>query len=257
MSALSSKITSFFIKNSAQNSVQELQPQAVPASVPASDTSNNVLSFDAEQTKPIPRYLQLARSIHTRISSEEEKELAVYRAAESQAARKNEVIMRAVQEVVDFCTLLQSAAELGKILEAKALEITDRLYSNRSQYTIEHEPIIVRYDAPMYQVDLHEPDHIRLTGEANASIQISFNPVKFIMTKKTSSESSTVTQYLLSKQYRITADGTFHRFTGDDKLPADPIAEILTDLRLKLGFEFFEKTLLPFFETDSTKMTNN
>lgn len=242
---LSNRINSFFarIPSPAFNEPSD--------SVVRTESNVKILAFDAEQPKSIPRYLQLARSIHERITADEEKELAVFRAAEALAARKNELIMRAVQEVVAFCSLLQNAPELNRILEAKALEITDRLYSNRAQYTIEHEPITVRYDAPMYQVDLHEPEHIRLTGEANASIQINFNPVKFTLTEKASSESSTVTQYLLSKQYRITEEGTFHRFTGDDKLPADPIAELLTELRLKLGFEFFDKHLMPYLETQS------
>lgn len=243
---LSNKISSFFARNPTSDSEEQ------PDSLPVAESNINVIAFDEEQPRPIPRYLQLARSIHERITADEEKELAVFRAAEALAARKNELIMRAVQEVVEFCSVLQNAPELNKILEAKALEITDRLYSNRSQYTIEHEPITVRYDAPMYQVDLHEPEHIRLTGEANASLQINFNPVKFTMTEKTSSESSTVTQYLLSKQYRITAEGMFQRYTGDDKQPADPIAEIITELRLKLGFEFFDKHLMPFMETQSS-----
>jgi hypothetical protein len=251
MSALSSKITAFFSKSATQTVLQDSQP--APEQV--AEVSNNVISFDAEQIKPIPRYLQLARSIHTRISAEEEKELAVYRAAEAQAARKNEVIMRAVQEVVDFCALLRNAPDLNKMLEQKAVEITERLYSNRSTYTIQHEPISVHYEAPLYQVDMHAPDHIRLTGCNNSHIQIGFNPVKFVMTDKFTTESSTVTQYLMSRQYRIESDGTFQRQTGDDGQVADPIAEILTDLRLKLGFEFFEKTLLPFLESETSKTT--
>ncbi len=236
--------------------------QAISANMPTAGdflTANHERNDDKiipmynGQPATIPRYLQLARSIHTRISSEEEKELAVYRAAETQAARKNEIIMRAVQEVVDFCAVLRQVPELNRMLDQKTVEITERLYSSRSTYTIEEESISVRYEAPLYQVDMHVSDHVKLTGCDGAHIHIGFNPVKFVMTDK----SSTVTHYLMSRQYRIEADGTFHRATGDDKQPADPVAEILTDLRLKLGFEFFEKTLLPYFEESTLPLTCN
>lgn len=73
-------------------------------------------------------------------------------------------------------------------------------------------------------------------------------PVKFEMTDKITSEKSTVTQYLMRRQYRVEPNGVFHRLTGEYNQPADPIAEVLTELRLKLGFDFFEKNLLPFME---------
>ncbi|MEQ1788924.1 MAG: hypothetical protein ABL857_00625 [Rickettsiales bacterium] len=95
------------------------------------------------------------------------------------------------------------------------------------------------------------PEHISLTCADNAYLQISFNPVKFVVTDKESEESSTITKHLLIKQYRLETNGTFLHFQSKDGAAADPIADIITELRAKLGHEFFERKLMPYFEAQS------
>jgi len=204
---------------------------------------------DDEPVAPkIPRYLQLARAIHARFTADEEKEKAAFRAAEALVARKNEVIMRAVQEVLDFCTLLREVPELTAALDQKTDDITQRLYSNRATYTVQHKAIEVEYEAPLYRVDMHKPDHVSLSRVDNAYLHVSFNPVKFELLRSESEADSTVTTHLLSKQYRLDSNGTFLHFQSRDGSPADPIADIITELRARLGHDFFEKNLMPYLE---------
>ena len=199
----------------------------------------------------IPRYLQLARAIHARFTTDEAKEKAIYREAETLVARKNEVIMRAVQEVLDFCAMLREVPELTVALNQKTDDITQRLFSNRCTYTVEHEPIAVEYEAPLYSVDMHKPEHISLSRVDNAYLQVSFNPVKFEIFRSESESDSTVTKHLLSKHYRLDSSGTFLHFQSRDGAPADPIADIITELRARLGHDFFEKNLMPYFEAQA------
>lgn len=212
-------------------------------------------SHDAETVEAsppaIPRYLQLARAIHARFTAAEEKERAVLREAEELAARKNEVIMRSVNEVLEFCELLRAAPELRDTLSRKTEDITQRLFSERGDYTVEEESIAVRYQAPFYRVDMHMPEHISLAGADNAYLHISFNPVTFALMRHESGEGATVTKHLLMKQYRLDASGTFIHFQSNDGTPADPIADIIADLRGKLGHDFFEVTLMPFLEAQT------
>jgi hypothetical protein len=211
-------------------------------------SEESVSVAEDNKSKPIPRYLQLARAIHARFTSNEEKEMAIYREAEALVARKNEVIMRAVQEVLDFCGILRDAPELNAELDKRTEDITQRLFSDRCAFTVENESIAVHYEAPLYHVDMRMPEHISLTCADNAYLQISFNPVKFVVTDKESEESSTITKHLLIKQYRLETNGTFLHFQSKDGMAADPIADIITELRAKLGHEFFETTMMPFLE---------
>lgn len=216
----------------------------------------NILEWAPTSAAPIPRYLQLARSIHARFTSEEEKQLAIYRQAEAHAERKNELIMRAVKEVVDFCELLRNVPDFGRMLDEKTEDITQRWFSSRCSYTVENESIGVRYEAPCYRVDMHMPEHVSLTGVDNAYMHISFNPVTFVVEDNHSTETSTITKHLLVKQYRITANGTFLHTQSPEESPVDPIAEILTELRTRLGHEFFETNLIPYFEAQTSRPTN-
>ena len=227
-------------KNSGKNKERETLGE-IPISAFEDD--------DAEVNVPIiPRFLQLARAIHARFTADEEKERIVLREAEKLVARKNEVIMRAVQEVLDFCALLREVPERTAALDQKTEDITQRLYSNRSTYTVQHEPIAVQYEAPLYRVDMHKPDHISLSQVDNAYLHVSFNPVNFEVVRSESDKDSTVTMHLLSKQYRLDSNGTFLHFQSRDGKPADPIADIITELRARLGHDFFEAKLLPYFE---------
>ena len=206
---------------------------------------------DHGETRSVPRFLQLARAIHARFTADEEKELAVYRAAEALVASKNAVIMRAVQEVLDFCEILRNAPELNAMLDQKTEDITQRLFSNRCTYTVEREPITVQYEAPLYRVDMHMPEHITLSSANNAYLHISFNPVKFQVVNKEEEGEATITKHLLMKQYRLSAEGTFLHFQSNDGGAADPIADIITELRARLGHDFFEKNLMPYFESQA------
>ena len=96
---------------------------------------------------------------------------------------------------------------------------------------------------------MHKPEHISLSRVDNAYLHVSFNPVKFAVVRSESEADSTVTKHLLSKQYRLDSNGTFLHFQSRDGKPADPIADIITELRVRLGHDFFEKNLLPYFET--------
>jgi hypothetical protein len=204
---------------------------------------------DPQEAAPVvPRYLQLARAIHARFTADEEREIAVYRAAEALVASKNAVIMRAVQEVLDFCEILRNVPELNAALDKKTEDITQRLFSNRCTYTVENEPIAVQYEAPVYRVDMHMPDHISLSSVNNAYLHVSFNPVKFMVVNKEEEGEATITKHLLMKQYRLATDGTFLHFQSNEGAAADPISDIITELRAKLGHEFFEKHLMPYFE---------
>ncbi len=215
------------------------------------EPSHNETNVLNDTGKPIPRYLQLARVIHARFTADEEKEKAIYREAEALVARKNEVIMRAVQEVLDFCGILRNAPELNAELDKRTEDITQRLFSDRCSFTVENETIAVHYEAPLYHVDMRMPEHIKLTSADNAYLQISFNPVKFAVLDKELEESSTITKHLLIKQYRLENNGTFLHFQSKDGTPADPIADIITELRAKLGHEFFEKNMMPYLEAQA------
>lgn len=201
----------------------------------------------------IPRYLQLARAIHSRFTSEEDREIAVLKQAQELAARKNEAIMRSVNEVLEFCEMLRKVPDLKEILDRKIEDITERLMTDKSTYKVEDENIAVEYKAPFYQVDMHMPEHISLACVDDAYLQISFNPVKFVITRNGSEENSTVTKHLLMKQYRLDANGAFLHFTGKDGTVADPIADIITELRAKIGREFFENSLMPFLEREAVQ----
>jgi hypothetical protein len=241
-------------KQQASHPVESgFEERARPSSTHA---ERNVLKWAANSAPSIPRHLQLARSIHARFTKEEEKQLAVYREAESLAARKNDLIMRAVNEVLEFCELLRNVPDFNALLDAKTEDITQRWFSTGCSYTVENEPIGVRYEAPRYRVDMHVPEHVSLTGVDNAYMHISFNPVTFVVHDKHATETSTITKHLLSKQYRITADGTFLHDQSANDTPVDPIAEILTDLRARLGHEFFERNLLPHFEAQMSEHSN-
>ena len=223
------------------------QSQGHLAEIPAS-----AFEDDDEPVAPkIPRYLQLARAIHARFTADEEKEKAIYREAEALVARKNEVIMRAVKEVLDFCDMLREVPELTAALDQKTDDITQRLFSNRCTYTVEHEAIAVEYEAPLYSVDMHKPEHISLSRVDNAYLQVSFNPVKFEVFRSESESDSTVTKHLLSKHYRLDSNGTFLHFQSRDGSPADPVADIITELRARLGHDFFERNLMPYFESQA------
>lgn len=203
---------------------------------------------ETTQEKRMPRYLQLARTIHARFTADEEKERAIYREAEALVVRKNAVIMQAVQEVLDFCSILRNAPELNTELYKRTEDITQRLFSDRCAFSVENETIAVHYEAPLYHVDMRMPEHISLTCANNAYLQISFNPVKFVVHDKESEENSTITKHLLLKQYHLETNGTFLHFQSKDGSPADPIADIITELRAKLGYDFFENKLMPYFE---------
>jgi len=109
----------------------------------------------------------------------------------------------------------------------------------------------VEYKAPFYQVDMHMPEHISLANVDDAYLQISFNPVRFVVTRNGTEDGSMVTKHLLMKQYRLDANGAFLHFTGKDGTAADPIADIITELRAKIGREFFENSLMPFLEREA------
>ncbi len=205
----------------------------------------------SESTPSIPRYLQLARAIHSHFTSEEDKEMVVLKQAQELAALKNEAIMRSVNEVLEFCEILRKVPALKEALDRKIDDIKQRLLSDKCTYTVEDETIAVEYKAPFYQVDMHMPEHISLACVDDAYLQISFNPVKFVVTRNGSEENSTVTKHLLMKQYRLNANGTFLHFTGKDGTAADPIADIITELRAKIGREFFENSLMPFLEREA------
>ena len=228
-------------RNTGNNSKENVQLGEIPISAFEDD--------DAEAHAPkIPRFLQLARAIHALFTADEEKERAILREAEELVARKNEVIMRAVQEVLDFCDLLREVPELTEALDQKTDDITQRLFNNKCEYTVEHEPIAVEYESPLYRVDMHKPEHVSLSRVDNAYLHVSFNPVKFAVFRSESEEEATITKHLLSKQYRLDSNGTFLHFQSRDGKAADPIADILTELRARLGHDFFEAKLLPYFE---------
>ena len=231
-------------RNAGKNSKENVQLGEIPISAFEDD--------DAEVNAPkIPRFLQLARAIHARFTADEEKERAILREAEELVARKNEVIMRAVQEVLDFCDLLREVPELTKALDQKTEDITQRIFSNKCEYTVEHDAIAVEYEAPLYRVDMHKPEHVSLSRVDNAYLHVSFNPVKFAVFRSESETDATVTKHLLSKQYRLDSNGTFLHFQSRDGKPADPIADIITELRATLGHDFFEKNVMPYFEAQA------
>ena len=209
------------------------------------------INEDYKKQTVTARYLELARSIHKRFTAEEEKEKAVVRAAEALAASKNNVIIQAVQEVLEFCDILAKNSKINSQLIECTEGITQRLFNNRCTFTIEKDPITVNYEAPLYHVDLQMPDHIALSLNDNAYIHIGFSPVKVDNNDPESSENSTTVIHLFSKQYRIKPDGTFNSAQSKDKNKADPIADIITDLRSKLGYDFFEQILMPHLESQS------
>ena len=209
---------------------------------------------DDVNTSKIPRFLQLARAIHARFTADEEIARSILREAEELVARKNEVIMRSVQEVLDFCSLLREVPELIAALDQKTEDITQCLFSNKCTFSVEREPIVVEYEAPLYRVDMQKPEHISLSRVDSAYLHVSFNPVRFAVFRSESGEDATVTKHLMSKQYRLDSNGTFLHFQSRSGNAADPIADIITELRARLGHDFFEAELLPNFEARANRM---
>src|ERR1700679_627170 len=99
----------------------------------------------SESTPSIPRYLQLARAIHSHFTSEEDKEMVVLKQAQELAALKNEAIMRSVNEVLEFCEILRKVPALKEALDRKIDDIKQRLLSDKCTYTVEDETIAVEY----------------------------------------------------------------------------------------------------------------
>ena len=200
----------------------------------------------------IPRYVQLARSIHARFTAKAQQERALIRAAEAEAHRRNEAILRAVREIQEFVDVLSRAPEIVSVLNHHAHDITTRIFdTQRSSFTIEQSPITLHFQVPIYQVNMNAPEHIVLTGEDTAYLQIGISPVHFQTFHPAPSDSLTTTLHLLCRKYKIEIDGSFTATIGESPNNADPIADILSDLRGKLGHDFFEEKLLPWLEEKS------
>lgn len=231
----------------AVEAVADAEEPAPPLPEPAQDV---ILTLT---TSPqIPRYVQLARSIHARFTAKEEQERALIRAAEEEASRKNDVILRPIQEIQTFVAAISHAPDLVEVLNHHAHDITTRMFdTQRSHFTIEKNPIALYFQAPLYQVNMHAPHHLVIVGEATAYLQIGISPVHFQTVHPAPSDALTTTLHLLCRKYKIEADGTFTATNGDSPKNADPIADILSDLRGKLGHDFFEEKLLPWLETKS------
>ena len=237
-------------------SVMDAEAEALPPS-PALEPDVKTVQDNVLEIAPqpqIPRYLQLARSIHARFTAKEEQERALIRAAEAVAHRRNEVILRAVREIQEFVDVLSRAPEIVRVLNHHAHDITTRIFdAQRSSFTIEQSPITLHFQVPLYQVNMNAPEHIILTGEDTAYLQIGISPVNFITVHPTPSDALTTTLHLLCRKYKIEVDGTFTATNGDSPKNADPIADILSDLRGKIGHDFFEEKLLPWLEAASKK----
>jgi hypothetical protein len=193
----------------------------------------------------VARFLLLARRIHAKVTQQEEKEKAARRAAEALAQHKNAAIMQAVQEVLEFCQILTQTPELKDAFGTHAKAVAERTLSNRYAYTVEDEPICLRYEVPVFSVDMKAADGTRLSGTENAYLHIGFSPVRIAPSPEKPLDVPTLTTHtFFSKKYRIEIDG---RIT-EDKHEADPIADILTEVRSHMGHDFFEEVLLPHLE---------
>jgi len=197
------------------------------------------------QEKPVARFLLLARRIHAKFTQEEEKEKAARRAAEALAASKNAAIMQSVQEVTEFCKILGQAPGLRDAFTSNAKDIAERTLSNRYGYTMDDEPIAVQYAVPVYSVNMKAADGTVMTGADNAYLSIGFCPVKIAPSPEQPLNVPCVdTHVFFAKKYHIETDGKI----TENKKEADPISDILTELRTKMGHDFFEEVLLPYLE---------
>lgn len=203
------------------------------------------LEVENAAAKPVARYLLLARRIHSFFTQEEAQARAALRAAVEKAKAKNAAIMQPVQEVVDFCGILSRTPGLIEAFSSNAKDIAARVLNNRYEYEV-GEPIAVRYEVPVYAVDMKAADGTVLTGTQDAFLHIGFSPVKIAPSPEKPLDVPTMTAHtFFSKKYRIELDG---RIT-EDKKDADPIADILTELRARMGHDYFETVLLPHLET--------
>jgi hypothetical protein len=235
----------FRFKPSVSN-IAEVVVEITPPPSPAQDT---ILEITPQPQ--IPRYLQLARSIHARFTAKEEQERALIRAAEAVAQRKNETILRTVREIQEFVEVLSRAPEIVSVLNHHAHDITTRIFdAQRSNFTIDKSPIALHFQVPLYQVNMNAPEHIMITGEDTAYLQIGISPVHFQTVHPMPSDAPTTTLHLMCRKYKIEVDGTFTATSGDSTKNADPIADILSDLHGKLGHDFFEEKLLPWLEKE-------
>ena len=206
------------------------------------------LEVENATAKPVARYLLLARKIHARFTQEEEKERAVLHAAEALAKRKNEAIMQPVQEVVEFCKILSQTPGLKDVFSSSAKDIAERMLSNRYAYTIEEEPIAVQYAVPVYSVNMKAIDGTVMSGADNAYLSIGFCPVRVLPAPEQPLDVPCVdTHVFFARKYHIEPDG---RIT-EKKKEADPINDIIEELRSHLGFEYFEQVLLPHLEAQT------
>jgi len=214
-------------------------------------------SLDAReaQEKPVARYLLLAHNIHARFTQQEEKERAALRAAEEKAKQKNAAIMQPVQEAVEFCQILIQTPGLREAFSANAKDIAARLLSNRYAYTVEDEPIAIRYEVPVFCVDMKAIDGTVLSGTKDAFLHIGLSPVKIAPAPEKPLDVPTMTTHTFySKKYRIESDGRIMEDVKGERRKADPISDILTELRAHMGHDFFETVLLPHLEAQAKAM---
>jgi hypothetical protein len=205
------------------------------------------------QKTPIARFLLLARKIHAKFTQEEEKERTARHAAEALAERKNAAIIQSVQEVVEFCQILSQTPGLRDAFSSNAKDIAERTLSNRYAYTMEDEPIAVSYEVPIYTVNMKAIDGTVMSGAENAHLSIGFCPVRIGPSPEQPLDvPSMSTHVFFAKKYHIEVDGkiTLH------KKEADPISDIITELRTQMGHGFFEEVLLPHLEAQLVAVDN-
>jgi len=200
--------------------------------------------------KPVARFLLLARKIHAKYTQQEEQERAALRAADASAKRKNEAIMQPVREVVEFCQILTQTPGLMEAFSSKAKDIAERTLSNRYAYTMEEEPIAVNYQVPVYSVNMKAADGTVMSGAENAYLSVGICPVQISPSSERPLDVPTMTAHtFFGRKYHIEPTGQI----TDNKKEADPIADIIEELRSRMGRDYFEQVLLPHFEAQAQK----
>jgi hypothetical protein len=205
-----------------------------------------------KKSKTIARYVSLALSIHQRISDEEQQKQAAYDAACQLVAQKNAELEKPIQEILAFTALLQQMPALRERLSQKAEDIT-RLFNDKSNHTVDEELVTVRYTLPRFEVDMEHPEHYRLTGEDNTALNIAIHPITFALFNQIQGGIPSVTKSLMAKEYIIKVEDEAAVFYSIDNVSADPIADMLTELRQRLGFQFFETEFLPYLKNNAGK----
>lgn len=201
----------------------------------------------SKSTKNIARCVMLASSIHKQISEEEQKRKAAIDAANLLVAQMNATMQQPIHDALEFFEVLNHLPALHQQFSQTIQNLTE-LFHDKINPKIEGDRITVRCTIPHYKVDMAQPDHYVLCGERDARLSLAVHPISFALFNQDQGGTDSITKSLIKKEYLIKIEQGVAVFYTPEQAKTDPVAELLTELRHKLGYDFFEQEFLPYMQ---------